>query len=127
MCIRDRIKSVAEGEVILEDDIDGPYGDLFLAGARDMLVGRRIGFVVPQQALRDTLAKVFKRSAALRSIDILTPWQVGKSEERWDLLIVDEAHRLSQYAAQAHGSLVADFRTITARLYGCLLYTSRCV
>lgn len=112
------IKAVAEGEEILEDDIDGPYGDLFLAGQRDALKGCRIGFVVPQQALRETLSKVFKRSAALRSIEILTPWQVGKAEHRWDLLVVDEAHRLSQYAAQAHGTLVADFRTITNRLYG---------
>lgn len=112
------IKAVAEGEEILEDDIDGPYGDLFLAGTRDALKGCRIGFVIPQQALRETLSKVFKRNAALRSIEILTPWQVGKSEQRWDLLVVDEAHRLSQYAAQAHGTLVADFRTITERLYG---------
>ena len=112
------IKSVAEGEEILEEDIDGPYGDLFLAGTRETLIGRRIGFVVPQQALRDTLTKVFKRSPALREVEILTPWQVGKSEKRWDLLIVDEAHRLSQYAAQSHGTLVAAFRTITERLYG---------
>ncbi len=112
------IKSVAEGEEILEDDIDGPYGDLFLSGTRESLVGRRIGFVVPQKSLRKTLTKVFKRSAALREVEILTPWQVGKSEHRWDLLIVDEAHRLSQYAAQSHGTLVRDFRIITERLYG---------
>ena len=112
------IKSVAEGEEILEEDIDGPYGDLFLSGTRESLVGRRIGFVVPQKSLRKTLTKVFKRSAALREVEILTPWQVGKSEHRWDLLIVDEAHRLSQYAAQSHGTLVRDFRIITERLYG---------
>lgn len=112
------IQSVAEGEEILEEDIDGPYGELFISGTREALIGRRIGFVVPQQALRDTLTRVFKRSAALRSIEILTPWQVGKSETRWDLLIVDEAHRLSQYAAQSFGGLVADFRVITERLFG---------
>ncbi|MBO1900913.1 DUF2075 domain-containing protein [Leucobacter weissii] len=112
------IQTVAEGEDILEEDIDGPYGDFFLSGYREALVGRRIGLVVPQQALRETLTRVFRRSAALREIEILTPWNVGKSDTRWDLLIVDEAHRLSQYAAQSFGGLVADFRTITTRLFG---------
>lgn len=112
------IRAVAEGEEVLEEDIDGPYGDLFLSGYREALAGRRIGFVVPQQALRKTLTRVFRRSPALSEVEILTPWQVGKSETRWDLLIVDEAHRLSQYAAQSFGGLVADFRTISERLFG---------
>lgn len=112
------IQSVAEGEDVLEEDIEGPYGDLFLSGYREALIRRRIGFVVPQQALRKTLTRVFRRSPALRGVEILTPWQVGKSSSRWDLLIVDEAHRLSQYAAQSFGGLVADFRAITERLFG---------
>ncbi len=112
------IQSVAEGEEILEEDIDGPYGEFFLSGYREALAGRRIGFVIPQQALRKTLTRVFKRSPALRGIDILSPWNVGKSEKHWDLLVVDEAHRLSQYAAQSFGGLVRDFRTITERLFG---------
>ncbi|KIP53101.1 DUF2075 domain-containing protein [Leucobacter komagatae] len=112
------IQSVVEGGEVLEEDIDGPYGDLFLSGFREALAHRRIGFVVPQQALRKTLAGVFRRSPALRGVEILTPWDVGKSDARWDLLIVDEAHRLSQYAAQSFGGLVADFRDITTRLFG---------
>lgn len=112
------IQSVAEGEEVLEEDIDGPYGELFRSGSRDTLAGRRIGFVVPQQALRTTLTRVFRRSPALRGVEILTPWEVGKSEQRWDLLVVDEAHRLSQYAAQSFGGLVAQFRAHTERLFG---------
>lgn len=112
------IRAVANGEEVLEEDIDGPYGDLFLKGSREHLTDVRIGFVVPQQALRKTLQRVFKRSPALSKVELLSPWDVGKSEKRWDLLVVDEAHRLSQYAAQSFGGLVADFRNITTRLYG---------
>jgi hypothetical protein len=34
----------------------------------------------------------------------------------FDLLIVDETHRLTQYAAQAMGTLTRDFRAISQRL-----------
>ncbi|MGO3832570.1 MAG: DNA/RNA helicase domain-containing protein [Microbacteriaceae bacterium] len=112
------VQAVAEGEDLLEEEVEGMYSDFYLAGNREVLAGRRVGFVIPQQALRTTLKRVFKRSPVLRDVEILTPWEVGKSETRWDILVVDEAHRLSQYAAQSFGGLVADFRTITERLLG---------
>lgn len=112
------IQAVAEGEEILDEDVDGPYGEYYLPGNREVLRKRRIGIVVPQKSLRKTLKRVFAQSPALKGVDVLTPWEVGKATTRWDVLVIDEAHRLSQFAAQSFGGLVADFRTYTTKLFG---------
>ena len=43
---------------------------------------------------------------------------MGNSDEQFDLLIVDEAHRLNQRAAQAAGPLNSMFKDINVRLFG---------
>ncbi len=53
---------------------------------------RKIGFVIPQQSLRKTLKRVFKKIKGLHPGMVLSPNDVVK--EKFDLLIVDEAHRL---------------------------------
>ncbi|MBO5143126.1 MAG: DUF2075 domain-containing protein [Clostridia bacterium] len=65
----------------------------------------KIGLVIPMDNLRKTLKKVFKNVSGLTSNMVLSPNDVAKSKEKYDLLIVDEAHRLrrrknlTQYAA----------------------------
>ncbi len=54
----------------------------------------RIGLVIPMENLRSTIKKVFKEVKGLDSKMVLSPNDVGKSMENYDLLIVDEAHRL---------------------------------
>lgn len=54
----------------------------------------KIALVIPMENLRATLKKVFKGIKGLNSNMVLSPHEVGKSEEFYDLLIVDEAHRL---------------------------------
>ena len=49
---------------------------------------------------------------------VLTPFEVGQSEPRFDLLIVDETHRLNQRANQASAALNQKFAEINARLFG---------
>lgn len=54
----------------------------------------KIGLVIPMDNLRTTLKKVFKSIKGLNSKMVLSPHEVGKNDEKYDLLIVDEAHRL---------------------------------
>jgi len=54
--------------------------------------GLNIGFVVPMTSLRKTIKKVFRGVKGLKASMVLGPNDVVK--ERYDILIVDEAHRL---------------------------------
>ena len=56
---------------------------------------KKIGFVVPQTSLRKTLKGIFKSIYGLKASDILSPSDVTK--QYYDILLVDEAHRLHQY------------------------------
>ncbi|MCR5254480.1 MAG: DUF2075 domain-containing protein [Acetatifactor sp.] len=57
--------------------------------------GKQIGFVVPQTSLRKTMKSIFKSIYGLSPSQILSPSDVVK--KRYDILLVDEAHRLHQY------------------------------
>ncbi len=67
----------------------------------------KIGIIIPQQALRETLKKVFSKIHGISDAKIMTPLEAARAgkDEPFDLLICDEAHRLhrraglSQYAA----------------------------
>lgn len=54
----------------------------------------KIGFVVPMTQLRGTIKKVFSRVKGLKSSMVIGPSDVVKEE--YDLLVVDESHRLKQ-------------------------------
>jgi DUF2075 family protein/putative NADH-flavin reductase len=54
----------------------------------------KIGFVVPMTPLRQTLRKVFRNIKGLSAKMIIGPSDVAKAD--YDILIVDEAHRLHQ-------------------------------
>lgn len=95
---------------------DTPFSEFFTEGFRQLLDGARIGLVVPQQSLRASIKKVFKRTPGLSVDMVLTPYEVAKSPTPFDLLIVDETHRLTQYAAQAMGTLTKEYREISQRL-----------
>lgn len=99
-------------------DGDSLFSDFFLEGFPELLKGFRVGLVVPQQSLRASIKAVFKRTPSLRQSLVLSPFQVGASDEEWDLLIVDEAHRLSQRANQPSGVLNRKFVDITTKLFG---------
>jgi uncharacterized protein len=112
------LRDIADG--IGQDEIDGDamFSDFFVDGHRQIVENRRIGLVVPQQALRASLKKVFRKTPGLDASMVLTPFDVGKSDERYDLLIVDEAHRLNQRANQASGPQNKSFGEINERLFG---------
>lgn len=54
----------------------------------------KIGLVVPMTSLRGTLKKVFKTVKDLKGSMVISPFDVVK--EKYDVLIVDEAHRLNR-------------------------------
>jgi hypothetical protein len=56
----------------------------------------KIGLVVAMTSLRESLENVFRKIPGLKASMVINPSDTFKSE-KYDLLIVDEAHRLRQY------------------------------
>lgn len=111
------LQDIRESNPRDEPDADSLFSEFFTEGHAELLDGVRIGLVVPQQSLRDSIKKVFKATPGLSADMVLTPFDVGKSEHVFDVLIVDEAHRLNLRANQSSGVRNADFRRINERLF----------
>lgn len=96
---------------------DSRFSEFFTKTNKDLLQGSKFGLVVPQQSLRATIKDVFKKMQGLSSVLVKSPFDVGKDEDIFDLLIVDETHRLNQRANQPSGVLNKDFKDITEELF----------
>lgn len=83
-----------------------------------LLSGKRMGVVVPQQALRESMKAVFDHTPGLERSMVLSPFDVGEDRENFDILLVDEAHRLTQRASQGSGAQNRRYSEITTRLFG---------
>lgn len=57
----------------------------------------KIGLVVAMTSLRESLENVFRKIPGLKASMIINPSDTFKLKEKYDLLIIDEAHRLRQY------------------------------
>lgn len=57
----------------------------------------KIGFVIAMTPLRETIKKVFNNVPGLKKQMVLSPSETFQLGIKYDLLIVDEAHRLRQY------------------------------
>ncbi len=57
----------------------------------------KIGFVIAMTPLRETIKKVFSSVPGLKKQMVMSPSETFKLGIKYDLLIVDEAHRLRQY------------------------------
>lgn len=101
-----------------ELDRDTLFADYFIAGYPELLTDFRVGLVVPQQSLRKSVERVFQKTPGLTPAMVLTPFQVGESAGTFDLLIVDEAHRLNQRSNQPSGVQNKRFRDITTDIFG---------
>lgn len=97
---------------------DSVYSDFFRPGYRELAQGLRIGLVIPQQSLRESVGKVFARTPGLRKAMVMSPFQLGKSDEHFDLVVVDEAHRLTRRANQPAAALNRSYREINEKLFG---------
>ncbi|WP_257954616.1 DUF2075 domain-containing protein [Nocardioides sp. B-3] len=97
---------------------DSVMAEYFEEGYPELLRDFRMGFVVPQMSLRKTIQRVFKRTPGLHPAMVLSPFEVGNREEQFDLLLVDETHRLRQSGNQPAGPLYKMFSDINVKLFG---------
>lgn len=112
------LRDIATASVREDISGDSMFAEFFVEGYRELLEDLRIALVIPQQSLRTSIRQVFNRTPGLNGNMVLSPFQVGDSGESFDLLIVDETHRLNQRANQASGVLNAKFTQINQRLFG---------
>ena len=77
---------------IQEDQVEKNLSEILKIN--EVIEELKIGLVIPMDNLRTTLKKVFGSIKGLNSHMVLSPNDVAKSKTKYDLLIVDEAHRL---------------------------------
>ncbi|WP_336644845.1 DUF2075 domain-containing protein [Microbacterium sp. USHLN186] len=96
------------------DDVepDSMFAEFFTPENRELLRDLKMALVIPQQSLRQSVRQVFKKTPKLDPAMVLTPFQVGESDAMFDLILVDETHRLNQRANQASGVQNKKFREI---------------
>lgn len=75
---------------------------------------KKIGFVVPMKQLRDTMKKIASSIDGLSTDMILSPEEVVKT--KYDLLVVDEAHRLYKRKQLPGSQNNAKFDSINEKL-----------
>lgn len=102
------------------DDIepDSMFSEFFVPENRELLKTLRMALVIPQQSLRESVKKVFKKTPKLEAGMVMSPFQLGESDVEFNLVLVDETHRLGQRANQASGVQNKKFRDINAALFG---------
>ena len=61
-------------------DRDTLFSEFFAPGYRELLKTARIGFVVPQQSLRESIKKVFRKTPGLYAEMVMTAIEVGQSK-----------------------------------------------
>lgn len=103
---------------VVADDSDARFAEFFTAANRTRIQDMRIGIVIPQQSLRASVEQVFRHTPDLHRSMVLNPFKVGSSDEHFDLLIVDEAHRLNRRANQASPAQNRKFAEINESLFG---------
>lgn len=104
-----------EGDEIEQDSL---FADYFLPGNRTPLARLRTALVIPQQSLRESVKRVFRKTPRLDPKTVLSPFQFAESAIDVDLVFVDEAHRLGQRANQASGVQNKKFIQINQQLFG---------
>lgn len=112
------LMDIKQADLTEPTDSDTLFSDFFTEGYPELLQDFRVGLVIPQQSLRRSVQQVFGKTPGLRKDMVLSPFDVGLSKERLDLLVVDETHRLNQRANQPSGVRNRDFVTINQRLFG---------
>lgn len=112
------IKSWSEESDGSAENADSPLAQYFTVEHSALLRDFTMGLVIPQQSLRRSVAAVFRKTPGLNPNMVLTPFSAAKADEHFDLLIVDETHRLTQRANQASGPLNKEYAEVTEKLFG---------
>jgi DUF2075 family protein len=108
------------GKVSPEDALDANtiFFDFFQEGNREIAAGLKIGLVIPQLSLRETIRRVFRKTPGLNEIAVIDPFEVGDGGVFYDLLVVDEAHRLQRRNNQSAATRNIKFAEINVKLFG---------
>jgi hypothetical protein len=112
--LRDIAESV-EGDEPSEDSL---FAEYFVQENRELLKDNRMAMVIPQQSLRRSVQKVFRKTPGLQRVEVLSPVQIGRRDTVYDLIVVDEAHRLNQRANQPSPAQNRAFADINEALFG---------
>lgn len=96
---------------------DSLFADFFQPGFKEIIGSPRIALVIPQQSLRKTVQKVFAKTPGLEKSWVISPFDVN-TRDAYDLLIVDEAHRLGQRSNQPSAAQNKKFTTNNLSLFG---------
>lgn len=94
------------------------FDEFFTEESSRSLEGFRVGLVVPQQSLRRSIQKVFAKTPGLDATMVMSAFDAAKDPGHFDLLLVDEAHRLTQRASQGSGPRNKEYSEITVNLFG---------
>jgi hypothetical protein len=97
---------------------DSVFSEYFTEHNKKLMEGLTVGLVIPQQSLRKTVQKVFASVPGLNASQVMSPFELGKSPQTFDLVIVDETHRLGQRANQSSAAQNTDFKEINEKLFG---------
>ena len=112
------LRDVATHDFVEPVSEDTFFSEFFSPDYVSMARSLNVGLVVPQQSLRQSIQRVFENTTGLHKHQVLSPFDVGQSDQHYDLLVVDEAHRLSQRANQPAAALNRKFSEINMRLFG---------
>jgi DUF2075 family protein/predicted GIY-YIG superfamily endonuclease len=112
------LRDIAETVETAEPDPDSMFSEFFVPENRALLQGASIAMVVPQQSLRKSVEKVFRKTPGLQQVEVLSPVQLGRRGKIYDLVVVDEAHRLNQRANQSSPAQNRAFSDINSALFG---------
>jgi hypothetical protein len=115
------IKLLRDLSRVSRDDLleqESVFSDFFTEEVALLLKDLEIALVVPQQSLRATLQTVFTQTPGLNKAMVMTPFEVGESNKMFDILIVDESHRLGQRANQSSAMQNKKFKEINLKLFG---------
>jgi DUF2075 family protein/predicted GIY-YIG superfamily endonuclease len=96
---------------------DSLFADFFQPGYKETIDSPRIGLVIPQQSLRKTVQKVFAKTPGLNKNWVISPFDLN-TLNAYDLLIVDEAHRLGQRSNQPSAAQNKKFTDNNLALFG---------
>lgn len=88
--------SIIRGEPGSGKTILASYLCKYLVTEDPKIQADKIALVLPQTSIRATIGKVFKKIKNLRVGMVIGPNAVVHNEEQYEVLIVDEAHRLTQ-------------------------------
>ena len=94
------------------------FSDFFNFPTQQLFQNFKMAIVIPQQALRKTISDVFAMTPGLSKSMVMSQFDVGVSDEYFDLIIVDEAHRLGRRANQPSAAQNIKFREINEKLFG---------